>query len=102
MQQFVSQDWRAGRIREWLLLLLRFAITCDPKDQAAAFAMADEIDARAGVAAIGAEFLSPHKRRSLRGDHRTRGSEANNHSRKAHRTDRRSTIAASLSRCSRA
>src|SRR5262249_2470709 len=45
MQQFVSQDWRAGRIREWLLLLLRFAITCDPKDQAAAFAMADEIDA---------------------------------------------------------
>src|SRR5262249_19777319 len=36
---------RAGRIREWLLLLLRFAITCDPKDQAAAFAMADEIDA---------------------------------------------------------
>jgi len=45
MQQFVSQDWRAGRIREWLLLLLRFAITCDPKDQAAAFAIADEIDA---------------------------------------------------------
>ena len=45
MQQFGSQDWRAGRIREWLLLLLRFAITCDPKDQAAAFAVADEIDA---------------------------------------------------------
>ena len=45
MQQFGSQDWRAGRIREWLLLLLRFAITCDPKDQAAACAMADEIDA---------------------------------------------------------
>lgn len=39
-----SQDWRAGRIREWLLLLLRFAITWDPKDEAAAFAMADEID----------------------------------------------------------
>jgi hypothetical protein len=45
MQHFGSQDWRAGRIREWLLLVLRFAITCDPKDQAAAFAMADEIDA---------------------------------------------------------
>jgi hypothetical protein len=45
MQQFVSPDWRACRIREWLLLLLRFAITCDPEDQAAAFAMADEIDA---------------------------------------------------------
>jgi hypothetical protein len=45
MQQFSSQDWRAGRVREWLLLLLRFAITCDLKDQAAVFAMADEIDA---------------------------------------------------------
>jgi hypothetical protein len=45
MQQLGSRDWRAGRIREWLLLLLRFAITCDPKDQAAAFAVADEIDA---------------------------------------------------------
>src|SRR6266478_1432875 len=45
MQQFGSQDWRAGRIREWLLLLLRFAITCDPKDPAAACSMADEIDA---------------------------------------------------------
>src|SRR5262245_3271337 len=45
MQQFGSQDWRGGRIREWLLLLLRFAITCDPEDQVAAFPMADEIDA---------------------------------------------------------
>jgi hypothetical protein len=45
MQQFSSQDWQTGRIREWLLLLLRFAITCDLKDQAAVFAMADEIDA---------------------------------------------------------
>ena len=35
----------AGRIREWLLLVLRFAVTWDPKDEAAAFAMADEIDA---------------------------------------------------------
>lgn len=40
-----SRDWRADRIREWLLLLLRFAITRDPRDEAAAFAMADEIDA---------------------------------------------------------
>ena len=45
MRQFVSQDARAGRIREWLLLLLRFAITWDPKDEAAVFAMADEINA---------------------------------------------------------
>jgi hypothetical protein len=40
-----SQDWRAGRIQEWLLLLLRFAITHDPTDESAASAMADEIDA---------------------------------------------------------
>jgi hypothetical protein len=40
-----SRNWRADRIREWLLLLLRFAITRDPRDEAAAFAMADEIDA---------------------------------------------------------
>jgi hypothetical protein len=45
MQQFGSQDWRANRIREWLLLILRFAITCDPRDEAAVFAVADEIDA---------------------------------------------------------
>jgi hypothetical protein len=40
-----SQEWRAMRIREWLLLLLRFAITRDAKDEAAALALADEIDA---------------------------------------------------------
>jgi len=39
-----SQDARAGRIREWLLLLLRFAIAWDRKDEAAVLAMADEID----------------------------------------------------------
>jgi hypothetical protein len=39
------QDRETNRIREWLLLVLRFAITCDLKDQAAVFAMADEIDA---------------------------------------------------------
>src|SRR5262245_13272082 len=40
-----SHDWRAARIREWLLLLLRFAITHDATDELAAFAVADEIDA---------------------------------------------------------
>jgi hypothetical protein len=30
-----SQDRQTGRVREWLLLLLRFAITWDPKDEAA-------------------------------------------------------------------
>jgi len=40
-----AQDWRAVRVREWLLALLRFAITRNPKDETAALAMADEIDA---------------------------------------------------------
>jgi hypothetical protein len=34
------------QVREWLLLLLRFAVTSDAKDQSAALTLADEIDAR--------------------------------------------------------
>ena len=41
-----AQDWGARQVREWLLLLLRFAVTSDAKDQSAALALADEIDAR--------------------------------------------------------
>lgn len=37
-------DWRDRKVREWLLLLLRFTVTRDPADQAAALAMADELD----------------------------------------------------------
>ena len=39
-----SAEWRAAQIREWLLLLLRFAITHDPGDQAAVLSVAREID----------------------------------------------------------
>ena len=39
-----SPEWRAAQIREWLLLLLRFAITRDPGDQAAVLSVATEID----------------------------------------------------------
>ncbi len=38
-------DWGARKVREWLLLLLRFAVTRDSRDLHAACAMADEIDA---------------------------------------------------------
>lgn len=38
-------DWRERRIREWLLLLLRFAVTRQPSDRNAVFAIADELDA---------------------------------------------------------
>jgi hypothetical protein len=38
------QDWRANQVREWLLLLLRFAIMRDPRDEVAALIIAKEID----------------------------------------------------------
>jgi hypothetical protein len=37
-------DWRDRKVREWLLLLLRFAITRKPSDQSAVLAAADELD----------------------------------------------------------
>jgi hypothetical protein len=42
---FSSNDWREQKIRDWLLLMLRFAVIRDPSDQSAVFAMADELDA---------------------------------------------------------
>jgi len=41
---FSSNDWREQKIREWLLLMLRFAVTREPRDRSAVFAMADELD----------------------------------------------------------
>ena len=41
-----AHDSCDGKIREWLLLLLRFAITREPADWSAALAMADELDSR--------------------------------------------------------
>src|SRR5262249_39411709 len=41
-----AQDWGARQVSEWLLLLLRFAVTSDARDQSAVLALADEIDAR--------------------------------------------------------
>ena len=44
VSEFGSHDWRDRRIREWLLLLLRFAVTREATDQVAALAMADQLD----------------------------------------------------------
>jgi hypothetical protein len=41
---FSSHDWRDRKVREWLLLLLRFAVTREPSDRSAALAAADELD----------------------------------------------------------
>jgi len=39
-----APDWRDRRIQEWLLLLLRFAVTREPADRSAVLALADELD----------------------------------------------------------
>lgn len=39
-------DWRDEKVRDWLFLILRFAITRDAKDRAAVLTLAAEIDAR--------------------------------------------------------
>jgi hypothetical protein len=43
--QLDSRDWQHRKVRDWLLLLLRFAVTREQSDQSAVFAMADELDA---------------------------------------------------------
>jgi len=43
-----SHDWRDRKIQEWLLLLLRFAVTRELTDQSAALAVADELDCLGG------------------------------------------------------
>jgi hypothetical protein len=37
-------DWPYVKLREWLLLLLRFAVTRSPSDQASVLALAHELD----------------------------------------------------------
>jgi hypothetical protein len=39
-----SADWSERMVREWLLLLLRFAVTRQPADRSAAFSMAEQLD----------------------------------------------------------
>jgi hypothetical protein len=39
-----SHDWQSRRVREWLLLLLRFAITREHLDLSGALSQADELD----------------------------------------------------------
>ncbi len=42
--EFGLPDWRDRKVREWLLLLLRFAVTRESSDRSAVAAMADELD----------------------------------------------------------
>lgn len=46
--EFGSHGWRDRKLQEWLLLLLRYAVTREPSDRSAALAMADEIDSLGG------------------------------------------------------
>jgi hypothetical protein len=40
-----TTNWRSAQIREWLLMILRFAITRDTRDKMGVFGKADELDA---------------------------------------------------------
>ena len=40
----VAHVWRANKVREWLLAILRFAVTLDQADRAAVLATATEMD----------------------------------------------------------
>jgi hypothetical protein len=42
---FGSHDWRDCKVREWLLRLLRFAVTHKSLDRSSVLAVADELDA---------------------------------------------------------
>jgi hypothetical protein len=42
--EFGSDDWLERKVRDWLLLLLRFAVTQEPSDQSAVLVMALELD----------------------------------------------------------
>jgi hypothetical protein len=42
--EFGSHDWLELKVREWLLLLLRFAVTLEQSDRSAALAMAEQLD----------------------------------------------------------
>ena len=44
MKVATAHDRHGRTVRNWLLFVLRFAITLDPEDNAAVLAMADEID----------------------------------------------------------
>jgi hypothetical protein len=39
-----APDWRSRQVREWLLLLLRFAVTRDARDESAVLSLAHELD----------------------------------------------------------
>ena len=42
--EFGSHDWRNRKVRDYLLLLLRFAVTREATDQVAALALAEQLD----------------------------------------------------------
>ncbi len=42
--EFGSHDWRDRKVRDYLLLLLRFAVTREAPDQVAALALAEQLD----------------------------------------------------------
>lgn len=53
MSNLANQAWRTMKVRDWLLAILRFAVTLEQTDRATVLAIAEELD-RAG--SLGASF----------------------------------------------
>lgn len=43
-QETAQDDWQSKKVREWLLAVLRFAVTRDGADRATVFVLAQEMD----------------------------------------------------------
>lgn len=55
MSGAAAEEWRTRKVRDWLLAILRFAVTLDPADRAVVLAMAYDMD-RAGLRVAATPF----------------------------------------------
>ena len=56
MRDLAPQAWRTRKVREWLLAVLRFAVTLEPADRTTVLAIAEEID-RSGLPTVSFAFF---------------------------------------------
>ncbi len=57
MCDLAPQTWRTRKVREWLLAVLRFALTLEPADRTTVLAIAEEMDRSGSAAASFAFFI---------------------------------------------
>ena len=44
MGEMAAHEWRTKKVRDWLLAILRFAVTLEQTDRTSVLAMAEEMD----------------------------------------------------------